>query len=157
MASLRSSRGRSAFTRTPPGPTTTCGCRPGSSAPGYCYLIALNPDGSIQLCPKARAHIVPGLTDEIIYPAEDGKYYGLTDGTGLQAFVLVASHVPLPAFDSWPARAGLSWSPATPGEAWRYDGHDFTPLGERVRGIEREVPTAAPAPFAAVLPLPEPS
>jgi serine/threonine protein kinase len=120
------------------------------SAPGYCYLIALNPDGSIQLCSTAKAGVAPSPTDEIVYPPDIDKYYGLTDGTGLQAFVLVASRVPLPPFDTWPARAGLTWAAAAPGEAWRYDGHDFTPLGERTRGIERPVATAAPAPFAAV-------
>ena len=120
------------------------------NAPAYCYLIALNPDGSIQFCPRARAGIAPGLTDEIVYPAADDKYYGLTDGAGLQAFVLVASRVPLPPFVSWSGRAGLAWTAALPGDTWEYDGHDFTPLGERSRGLERQVATAAPAPFATV-------
>jgi hypothetical protein len=67
---------------------------------------------------------------------------------GLQAFVLVASRRPLPSFDSWPARAGLPWTAIKAGEAWRYDGRDFAPLGDSVRGTERRVPPA-PAPFAA--------
>jgi serine/threonine protein kinase len=120
------------------------------SAPGYCYLIALNPDGSMQLCPEAAEHAPPALATEIVYPAKPGGYYGLTDGTGLQAFVLVASRAPLPAFDSWPARANLAWPSSSAGEAWRYDGHDFVFLGDPRRGTERRLPSAAPAPFASV-------
>jgi hypothetical protein len=44
-------------------------------APAYCYLLALNPDGSIQYCPRAGSGIAPGLTDEIVYPAADDEYY----------------------------------------------------------------------------------
>ena len=118
------------------------------NAPAYCYLIALNPDGSTQPCPKSAGHAAPGRTAAIVYPAEADDYYGLTDGTGLQAFVLVASRRPLPPFDSWPARAGLPWTAAVAGEAWRYDGRDFAPLDDSVRGTERRV-FPAPAPFAA--------
>ncbi len=118
------------------------------NAPAYCYLIALNPDGSTQLCPKSAEHASPGRTAAIVYPAEADDYYGLTDGTGLQAFVLVASRRPLPSFASWPARAGLPWTAAKAGEAWRYDGRDLAPLGDSVRGTERRV-SPAPAPFAA--------
>jgi hypothetical protein len=117
------------------------------SAPGYCYLIALNPDGSVQLCPKAGANSPPSLASEIDYPAEPEGYYGLTEGTGLHAFILVASRKPLPAFDSWPARSGLPWSSASAGGAWRFDGHHFAYLGSPDRS-ERRSPGTAPAPFA---------
>jgi hypothetical protein len=117
------------------------------SAPGYCYLIALNPDGTIQLCPKAQEDAPPSRADKIVYPSD--SYYGLTDGTGLQAFVLVASRKPLPAFASWPARAGLHWSSAAAAMTWRYDGRVFESLGDLPRGTERHASTA-PAPFDAI-------
>jgi serine/threonine protein kinase len=120
------------------------------SAPAYCYLIALNPNGLMQLCPKAAEHEPPRRTAEIVYPAAPDFYYGLTDGTGLQAFVLVASRRPLPPFAAWPARAGIPWTSTTTAGAWRFDGHDFAFLGAPRRGTERRRPSAAPAPFAAV-------
>jgi serine/threonine protein kinase len=119
------------------------------SAPGYCYLIALNPDGSVQLCPKAQENTPPSVQSEIVYPADPEGYYGLTEGTGLHAFVVVASRKPLPAFDSWPARTGLPWNSTSSGGAWRFDGQHFVYLGSPDRS-ERRIPATAPAPFADV-------
>jgi hypothetical protein len=119
------------------------------SAPGYCYLIALNPDGSIQFCPKDQENATPRPTAEIAYPGEPDGYYGLTDGTGLQAFVLIASAKPLPPFGTWAGRSGLSWASATATEAWHFDGRRIAELGDSSRGTERRV-TTAPSPFAAL-------
>jgi hypothetical protein len=126
------------------------------SAPGYCYLIALNPDGTVQVCPKDQEKVPPSRTSEIVFPGAADDYYALTDGPGLQAFVLVASRTPLPSFESWPARAGLPWSSTSEGEAWQFDGRDFDFLGSATkhnpadRGEVRHVKTAAPTPFVAV-------
>ena len=120
------------------------------SAPAYCYLIALNPDGSVDLCPKDQADKEPKPTSEIVYPAEADVRYGLTDGAGLQAFVLVASRRPLPAFAAWPARSDLPWKPVSAEGVWRFDGRELARLGDGRRGTERRVSSAAPAPLAAV-------
>jgi hypothetical protein len=78
------------------------------SAPAYCYLIALNPDGKVRLCYPLRASEAPPRSDRIDYPL--GKlYFPLNDGTGLQAFVLLASRVPLPPFVLWQWRDELPW------------------------------------------------
>jgi serine/threonine protein kinase len=121
------------------------------SAPAYCYLIALNPDGSVKFCPEKQATQPPGSTYEIVFPADPAIGYGLTDGTGLQAFVLVASRKPLPAFTHWPAQTNLPWDRASAAEGvWKFDRQTFHLVIDPDRGTERPVPEAAPAPFAAV-------
>jgi serine/threonine protein kinase len=115
------------------------------SAPAYCYLLALNPDGSMQYCPKALKNTPPVKRTEIIYPAEADGYYGLTDGTGLQAFALIASREALPAFGSWPQSAALRWKPAPEATGvWRFDGRDFNLLAADTRGTERRVASSTP-------------
>ena len=61
------------------------------TAPGYCYLIALNPDGREQLCWPEDPAAPPPPTQVIDYPQDPTMGFGLTDGVGLQAFVLVVS------------------------------------------------------------------
>jgi hypothetical protein len=111
-------------------------------------LIALNPNGTFQYCPSALERTAPPLTDEIVYPSPgSGDLYGLTDGAGLQAFVLLASRRPLPAFAQWPARTGLIWKATTAEEIWKFDGQDFTSLRYLRRGTERRPVEDAPPPL----------
>ena len=44
------------------------------------------------------------------YPDRSDRFYGLTDGTGIQAFALLVSDKPLPAFDDWPEKSKLLWT-----------------------------------------------
>lgn len=107
--------------------------------PAYCYLVALNPDGSEQLCyPEDRA-AVPALIEKIDYPRGPRAYFGLTDGVGFQAFVLVASQKPLPPYAQWRSQAGtLPWGRTNPEDGtWCFDGARFDRLGE-TRGQVRE-------------------
>jgi hypothetical protein len=103
------------------------------SAPAYCYLIAFNPDGSVQLChptaeggegaPDAR----PGQQAAFRYPADDKVF--VLDAAGAQAFVLAASARPLPPFNEWKAQAGkIPWkeAPASGPMRWQFDGREFT-------------------------------
>jgi serine/threonine protein kinase len=118
----------------------------GLSAPAYCYLLALNTDGLVQFCPRASRNTPPVKTTAIVYPADATEYYGLTDGSGLQAFVLIASRQSLPAFDHWPHRAAFPWK-AT-GEVagvWRFDGRHLELLTDATRGTERRVASTIPA------------
>ncbi len=78
---------------------------------------------------------------QLDFPRDPKDYFSLTDGAGVQAFVLVASDRPLPAYDAWKAQVpgGLAWSPtAGAGDAlWTYDGPPTSgPSGRRgqVRG-----------------------
>jgi hypothetical protein len=84
------------------------------SRPAYSYLIALNPNGTIQLCVPVGG-IVPSLPRrELDFPEYPADYFGLTDGVGLQAFVVVASDRPLPAYESWKTQVPAAW----PGLRW---------------------------------------
>jgi serine/threonine protein kinase len=112
------------------------------SDPGHCYLIAFNPDGKEQLCYPSQATAVPPAAAEVDYPASKSRYFSLTDGVGLQAFVLLASRKPLPSYQEWRALAGAPpWQSVKAEGVWRFDGHQLDLIGLQ-RGQER--PREAP-------------
>jgi serine/threonine protein kinase len=116
------------------------------SAPASCFLIALNPDGSTQLCDPEAAEIAPAATTAIAYPPDPAKGFGLTDGVGMQAFVLIVSSEPLPAYTEWLSKLGsLPWKPVSTDDVWRYDGRSF----DRERGGVRPL-ADLPPPLEAV-------
>ena len=94
------------------------------SRPAYGYLIALNPDGKDQLCRPVGDRSPDAPRRELDFPEDPKDYFGLTDGVGVQAFVLVASDRPLPAYDAWKSQVpgGLAWSPPVGDALWTYDG-----------------------------------
>jgi hypothetical protein len=116
------------------------------SKPAYCYLIAYRPDGTEELCFPEDEKVPPPLTDRPRYPSvRSSDTYGLTDGAGLEAFFLVVSRKPLPAYAEWrKARGDSPWQPtaALPVLVWRYDGEELLaatpqePGGERGKGRE---------------------
>jgi serine/threonine protein kinase len=98
--------------------------------PVYVFLLALNPTDNPadreQLCFPHTAHTPPEPLTRVTYPA--GGQLRLNDGVGLQAFVLVASRQPLPAYVDWRKQfPPLAWkrTPATSGCLWRGDGQDL--------------------------------
>jgi serine/threonine protein kinase len=93
------------------------------SRPAFCYLIALNPDGKPQLCLPAGGIVPNSPRRELDFPEERDKFFWLTDGVGLQAFVVVASDHPLPAYESWKTQVpgGLAWTPVDREGLWTYD------------------------------------
>ncbi|HSQ58805.1 MAG TPA: protein kinase, partial [Gemmata sp.] len=108
------------------------------SAPAYCYLIAFNPDGKDQLCyPEAESEqeargAIPHVLGEVRFPADSSKYFVL-DQAGIQAFVVIASSRPLPAYREWLSLAGAAPWPkqsdrGDPGGVWRYDGASWGEL-----------------------------
>jgi serine/threonine protein kinase len=108
------------------------------SAPAYAYLIALNPDGTVQLCHPASPSAPPPRSGEVDYPPRPDYGFPLTDGVGVQAFVLVASREPLPAFDRWrQGLAALPWGRAESDLVWRYDGRSFETNLQR--GVPRQL------------------
>jgi hypothetical protein len=117
------------------------------SAPAHCYLIALHPNGETQLYYPESETQPPPLVSEFVYPPDD-QYSPLTDGVGLQAYVLIASRAPLPAFREWkkPARK-IPWL-ATKEKldgVWLFDGLAFHWVKSGMRSQPRalqKTPTA---------------
>jgi len=107
------------------------------SIPAYCYLVAFNADGKEQPCLPRNREEAPLPTTEVVYPQKPKSYFGLTDGAGLQAFVLVASRQPLPPYARWEAAAGAApWrAHVAGGGVWQFDGGEFELL-PRERGTE---------------------
>jgi len=117
------------------------------SRPAYCFLLALNPDGSVQLCDPANDSATPERTSRIDFPRSANEDFGLTDGPGLQAFTLIASDKPLPPYRQWRLHLdNIPWKHVPDAtEPWSYDGGRLVPLGTRQRGTLRE---RTPPPFA---------
>jgi predicted Ser/Thr protein kinase len=118
------------------------------NTPGYCFLIALNPDGSQQLCYPQSPEVAPSRATMIDHPSDPNNGFGLTDGVGTQAFVLVVSGKPLPAYREWsvPRFEHLPWKSVADAGVWRFDGRSFDP--ETERGQERRL-ADVPTPLAA--------
>ncbi len=121
------------------------------SAAAYCYILALNPDGTTQLCYPAAADEVPrpsAVVDAPMGVDGEAKLFGLTDGIGAQAFAVVASRHPLPAYSEWSARAGkLPWRSFEIDGVWSSDGHEPALLSQTRGTIQPRPPN--PDPFAA--------
>jgi serine/threonine protein kinase len=117
------------------------------SAPGYAFLIALNADGKAQLCYPADPKRPPPRSAEVITFEDSTRGFALTDGTGLQAFVLVISSRRLPPYAEWSESLGdLPWKSMQSTAVWQYDGVEFAP--DRRRGGPRPL-ADLPEPFAA--------
>jgi serine/threonine protein kinase len=116
------------------------------SKPAYCYLVAFNPDGREQLCLPSKPDddpapdLIPPRTKELCYPTSPERGFSLDDGPGMQAFVLLASAQPLPAYARWQREVGVApWQKAQGNGIWRFDGKDFEPGNKR--GKVREMNT----------------
>jgi hypothetical protein len=115
--------------------------------PAYCYLVAFNPNGQEQLCFPQDAGVPPRPITRLGYPP-DSTYFPLTDGVGLQAFVLVASGAPLPAYQRWRTAAGAApWQAVQAEGVWRFDGQRLEPI-DPPRGPPRA--RQKPAPLQAL-------
>jgi predicted Ser/Thr protein kinase len=115
------------------------------SAPAYCYVIALNPDGKDQLFFPEDPATPPPARAQIDAPADSFIGFGLTDGVGLQGVVLVASRQPLPAYAEWvKGLASLPWKSDPSTGVWRFDGERFdsAPEPESQRGPQRPLADA---------------
>jgi hypothetical protein len=111
------------------------------SEPAYCYLIAYRPNGTEELCFPERESEPPALTDQPGYGSvTDNVAYNLTEGVGLEVFMLVVSRKRLPAYTAWRTARGASpWrsTPALPGLVWRYDGEELTYCTEAMAAGQR--------------------
>jgi serine/threonine protein kinase len=121
------------------------------SADCYCLLFGLNTDGKPQLCSPGSDQEPPPRGSKIRYPSSANQGHPLSEGPGLQAFVLVMASKPLPPFASWrECLDHLVWprsvaaSDSGDQESWRFDGDQFMPL-DLARGQPEtlaEVPAA---------------
>jgi len=108
--------------------------------PAWTYVVALNPDGSTNLCYPGVDDVAPTAADRIEFPRtpDDRRaVIGLTDGLGWQCFLLVLSSEPLGEFRSWHERhladlalPHLPLSNAAEAESglWEYDGCELRPV-----------------------------
>jgi hypothetical protein len=117
------------------------------NAPGYAFLIALKPDGKPELCYPSDPKKLPPRSTEVITFEDPTQGFALTDGTGLQAFVLVISSRRLPPYAEWSQSLGdLPWKSTPSAAVWRYDGVEFA--SDLKRGGPRPLADLA-EPFAA--------
>jgi predicted Ser/Thr protein kinase len=124
------------------------------SKPAFCYLIAFNPDGKEQLCfpstpdDRSAPDELPAPVKELRFPRSPTRDFQLEDGTGMQAFVLLVSAKPLPAYARWQQEVGVApWQKASVSAIWRFDGKDFECVNKRGKVRERE---AIPEPLVAL-------
>lgn len=107
------------------------------NAPAYCYLLAFNPNGTVQLCHPSDEQTPPGSLSELSFPRDSTEAFGLTDGSGQQMFGLVASATPLPAYSEWRAKHGAPpWTHTEPTAVVRIrDRADMSEVRGEVRKL----------------------
>jgi hypothetical protein len=101
------------------------------SEPAYFFLLAFNTDGNEMLCWPADSRQPPEPVERLTYPLEAGSFFPLKDEIGLQAFVLLASRQPLPAYEDWKAQRPVpacQTFPSKAGLVWRGDGDRLEPV-----------------------------
>jgi len=99
------------------------------SAPAYAYLLSLNTDGGVQLCLPENADTAPLQTQRIqLYP-DQADFFTLTEGEGLQAFVVLASLEPLPPYGELkPRLTNIPWESSRADGIWRFSAGRFEPV-----------------------------
>jgi serine/threonine protein kinase len=103
--------------------------------PAYFYVLALNPDGVIQPC-YPEGDTQPVQSAAIEFPADSTSYFGLTDGRGQQAFVLLVSSEPLPQWSEWLSKhPKFQWSSNDQGGVWEHNGTELKQVFEKTRGV----------------------
>lgn len=109
--------------------------------PCFVYLIALNPNGVVQPCfPLQATSAQQEPLEELRFPGGGGSF-GLTDGVGQQAFLLLASQSPLPPLRQWLDKHEVPWNPRGESGTWVYRDRALEPWNQnKLRGDIRELP-----------------
>ena len=98
----------------------------------------VNPDGSIQHCYPESPASAPPRTESLEFPGDPLSGFGLTDGVGVQAFVLIASAQPLPPPEAVRGKIEkLPWKPLHNDAVWRFDGEKWSLDLDPRRGTKR--------------------
>lgn len=119
------------------------------SRSAYCYLFAFNPDGSIQLCYPEDSAIAPAKSHLLDFPLGVSRYFGLTDGPGLQTFLLAVSDEPLPPYEEWQSQVDEPpWQTGLDANVvWRFTGGGplESQFVQQQRGVIRQRSDPPPA------------
>jgi hypothetical protein len=112
-----------------------------ASEPAFWYLLAINPDGSLQVLepePEKSAEVQP--THAYRAPSQSNKYYTLDDA-GFQGLVLLASRQRMPDFEKWrPSLDVEAWKRIKTDVAWRFNGQDIAPVAMQRVGVSEHGP-----------------
>ncbi len=103
--------------------------------PAYAYLLSLTPDREVTCVSPGETGMPPEARTKLLYPDGESSAFVFEAGAGLQAFALVTSTTPLPAYDEWVEDNGVpTWGSARTDTNWLFDGAKFwqmpAPRGE---------------------------
>lgn len=115
------------------------------SQPVHAYLLALRADGQVDLCWPDDETLPPPAATVAVYPppTTPNVMYGLDEGAGMWAFLVLASEDSLPAYQDWKQTHQLPpWTSTagSEGVVWRLSAEGVDQLeatGESERGKGR--------------------
>jgi hypothetical protein len=100
-------------------------------SPVRCFLIALNSDGTVKPCYPNGPTERPAAVKDVGFPAGVTSHYALTDGPGLQAFVVLATRGDLAYYEQWAKGVHWPWKHFTSAGVWHFDGRWIRRSAER--------------------------
>jgi hypothetical protein len=110
------------------------------SSPFYAHVVAINPDGSVQVLFADSKDSRP--RDKLRAPLRGNTFYTLDDA-GTQAVLLVVAEQPLPEFDVWrPKLDREAWQKLNLGLPWKWDGQSVVPMDKKRVGVATYGPEA---------------
>jgi serine/threonine protein kinase len=129
-------------------------------SPRYCFVIALNPtdqpEWRVQLVYPSKNDLRPVKSDKLSLPEKPTSYLPLTDGVGQQAYLVIESEKPLPAFSDWQKTVATDeWD--KPWKAGQYPGIWKFSDGELSLYIAEDEPNRMSSERAAVIDIAPPA
>jgi hypothetical protein len=91
------------------------------SEPAYCMVVALNSDGSVELCYPENVGVQERIA-ALRYPESSLEAFGPFNKEGLQAFVFVATRKRPPSFKDWQPNLSRNWRPIAADGVFIFDG-----------------------------------
>jgi serine/threonine protein kinase len=109
----------------------------------YAFLLALNTDGTIQLCQPESEEEPPEMRSRIeLYP-DQSSFFTLTEGPGTQAFAIIVSSQKMPSWNIWSQKIkNTRWGNYQSSGQWLFSNNQLaifknrsqSPTDLRVRG-----------------------
>ena len=116
------------------------------SAPTFAYLIALNTDGSVELCHPSLDRGADAPATDFTYPSNPQDGFQLTEGPGVHAFALVTAQRRMPRLAGWLTdECAPLWVNVKTAQPWAYDGVRFAPVTSERGTVRRRI--VPPEPF----------